>query len=85
MPLAFLAQIAASTLPCIVTDHIGITLLRQCAQAGYLEFAPLAVRGGEVPQLVAARVLAVLPEGERALDYLGSGWTAQAASAAAVF
>lgn len=85
MPLAFLAQIAASTLPCIVTDHTGINLLRQCAEAGYLEFAPLAVRGGEVPQLVAARVLAVLPEGERALHYLGGGWNTTAPQAVTVF
>jgi hypothetical protein len=74
MPLAFLAQIATSSLPCIVTDRSSIGLLRQCAEAGYLAFAPLAVRGGDVPQLVAARVLAVLPEGKRALSFLDSGW-----------
>ena len=71
MPIAFLARMASATLPCIVADTTDIRLLRQCASAGYLRFSPLAVRGGEAPELVAARVLAVLPAGERALAYLG--------------
>ena len=83
MPLAFLAQIATSSLPCIVTDRSSISLLRQCAEAGYLAFSPLAIRGGDVPQLVAARVLAVLPEGERALEFLDNGRNTTAVKAVA--
>ncbi|MDB5846440.1 MAG: hypothetical protein JWP29_192 [Rhodoferax sp.] len=70
MPLEFLSRMAHSALPHIVADPVEMRLLKACASAGYLEMRPLAIKGGSPPQLVAARVMAVLPEGARALHCL---------------
>lgn len=63
MPLDFLIRMASSHLPKIVSDPVEMDDLRQCAAAGYLAMRPLAVRGGALPLVVAAKVLALLPEG----------------------